>query len=144
MQTNATQQEGLAGESAKVRIVRLDDRYTIIQPVAVGAIPYAMGKMYKNLCFDTACNSKMVDKGIAAEKMAAAPETEEQPATAAKSLTTTAKTTAATNASTALRTFEAKGSTAAQGRGCVKTRCEYVFRGHLIIPEVPIVQCSAS
>ena len=106
--------ESLADEFPEVRIVRPGDQYTIIKLVAEGAtgvgeeqasacracknygaavsaIPDAMGKMYKNQCFDTACNSKMVAKRISAEKAAAAPAKEASPAGTAKPSGTTAK-----------------------------------------------------
>ncbi|MBK4737913.1 PRTRC system ParB family protein [Noviherbaspirillum sp. DKR-6] len=125
--------ESLADEFPEVRIVRPGDQYTIIKLVAEGAtgvgeeqakacracknygaavsaIPDAMGKMYKNQCFDTACNSKMVAKRIAAEKAAekaAAPATEKQPATAAQSSASTAKTTAAATTASTTKTTTA-------------------------------------
>jgi ParB family chromosome partitioning protein len=106
--------ESLADEFPEVRIVRPGDQYTIIKLVAEGAtgvgeeqasacracknygaavsaIPDAMGKMYKNQCFDTACNSKMVAKRISAEKAAATPAKEASPAGTAKPSGTTAK-----------------------------------------------------
>ncbi len=75
---------------------------------AVSAVPDKLGKSYKNICFNTVCNTQMVGKRIAAEKAAAKAALAEQagalsqdaasPKSAAKPASAPAASTAATPA----------------------------------------------
>lgn len=121
--------EGLKDEFPVVRIARAGENFTLLPlradgatgvgedqakacracqnfGAAVSAVPDKLGKVYKELCFDAACNSKKVAERIKSEKAAAEKTSTEKPAAAAAGKTG-ASTKAKSSAASAAKKTEA-------------------------------------